>query len=171
MNADKTIQLLLNPIRMRIAQFLAVHPNSTTKQIATSLSDVPVSSLYRHIKQLESANLIVSTTQTKVRGVIEHAYSMSQAPPGNPSTNADFSSLIQQALLASMHSFETYLSKESSDPVKDMLFVSSCVLLLDDLEYQELLTQVSGCISAALENHPKEGRKPRKLSLISEPTK
>ena len=47
----KAVNLILHPVRLRIIQTL-VRRERNTQHIADTLPDVPVSSLYRHIRML-----------------------------------------------------------------------------------------------------------------------
>ena len=52
------IKVLSNPVRMRIIQCMIGYGDTTTKQIAEYVSDVPVPTLYRHINYLIDVGLI-----------------------------------------------------------------------------------------------------------------
>ena len=46
------IEVVMNPVRQRIIQFLMIHEKGTVKEMKNNLSDVPTPSLYRHVKIL-----------------------------------------------------------------------------------------------------------------------
>ncbi|MBR6204206.1 MAG: helix-turn-helix transcriptional regulator [Candidatus Methanomethylophilaceae archaeon] len=48
----KLSDILSNPVRLRIVQYLQIHADATSKQISEGLGDVPVPTLYRHIGRL-----------------------------------------------------------------------------------------------------------------------
>ena len=58
MEGTDLAKIVMNPVRIRIAQYLILHEQGTTAQIGEELSDVPKASLYRHMKMLEDAGLI-----------------------------------------------------------------------------------------------------------------
>ena len=45
-------EIVMNPVRQRIFQYLLVHETGTVKDIRKALPDVPSASLYRHMKIL-----------------------------------------------------------------------------------------------------------------------
>jgi len=45
-------EIMLNPVRMRIIQELAVKQSTTTTELCEKISDIPRTTLYRHIKIL-----------------------------------------------------------------------------------------------------------------------
>lgn len=49
-------EIVMNPVRQRIFQYLLLHETGTVKEIRKALPDVPGASLYRHIKLLTEIN-------------------------------------------------------------------------------------------------------------------
>ena len=74
-------KIVMNPVRIRIAQYLILHEQGTTAQIGEELSDVPKASLYRHMKMLEDAGLIQVVQENKKRGTVEKVYKLNQENP------------------------------------------------------------------------------------------
>lgn len=48
-------EIVMNPVRQRIFQYLLLHETGTVKEIRKALPDVPGASLYRHMKLLTEA--------------------------------------------------------------------------------------------------------------------
>ena len=65
MEGTDLAKIVMNPVRIRIAQYLILHEQGTTAQIGEELSDVPKASLYRHMKMLEDAGLIQVVQENK----------------------------------------------------------------------------------------------------------
>ena len=55
---QELIQVVMHPLRQRIAQYLALHKTGTVGEMKQELSDIPPATLYRHIKVLLDAGLI-----------------------------------------------------------------------------------------------------------------
>ena len=68
---------VLHPVRIRVAQILALGPHTGT-QLRQALPDVPYSSLYRHIRWLLDAGVIRVAGERKVRGAVEHTYELDE---------------------------------------------------------------------------------------------
>ncbi|MDO5559794.1 MAG: helix-turn-helix domain-containing protein [Oscillospiraceae bacterium] len=162
-------EIIMNPVRLRIAQYLMIHKTGTTKEIKEELSDVPPASLYRHIKTLADAGLIEVTDEKRIRGTIEKTYSLVKNPFPDAG-NQDYNGIIQNGLLMLMSSFEKYFSDEHADPQKDMLTMSTSALMLTDEEMIEVLQKFGAIIADAMKNATGEGRKPRQFTIISSPT-
>ena len=64
-------EVLSNPVRMRIMQYMAINGEATTKEIAEYLTDIPRRTLYRHINFLIEGRAILVKEERKVRGGTE----------------------------------------------------------------------------------------------------
>jgi DNA-binding transcriptional ArsR family regulator len=71
------IELILHPIRMRILM-LAAGVVVTPGQIAARMSDVPQTTLYRHINMLIDGGILKVVRETKVRGTLEREITLPQ---------------------------------------------------------------------------------------------
>lgn len=161
-------QIIMNPVRLRITQYLMIHKTGTTKDIKEELSDVPPASLYRHIKTLSDAGLIEAVEEKKIRGTIEKTYSLVKDPFPDADMQ-DVNALIQNGLLMLMSSFEKYFSDKNADPQKDMLTLSTSALMLTDEEMTEVLKKIGGVIQEAMGKGAGDGRKQRQFTFISSP--
>ena len=169
-SADKLSKIILNPVRMRIIQFLMIHGRGTASQFKEALLDVPVASLYRHIKVLEEAQILLVASETRIRGAVEKTYELNhESPLGETPSNGNALQLINSTLIEVMASFNRYFVKEDAKPMEDMLFVSSSTLLLSDDEYEEVLKKIGLTLSDAIQNKPSKARKVRRLTLVSSP--
>ena len=81
MESTDLAKIVMNPVRIRIAQYFLVHEQGTTAQIGEELSDVPKASLYRHMKIMEDAGLIRVVQENKKRGTVEKVYKLEQENP------------------------------------------------------------------------------------------
>lgn len=161
---------IMNPTRLRIIQFLILNETATTGQIKTVLTDIPAASLYRHIKTLELAGLINVVSENRIRGAVEKVYALNtESPISTEPDNAAIAQIINSSLLSIMGSFTHYLQKENSDPQKDLLFLTTSSLLLNDEEFMAFTQKLSDAVSGYIHNKPEEGRKIRRFTFISSP--
>ena len=70
--------ILSNPTRMRIVQYLQLNEESTTKQISEALNDVPAPTIYRHINYLLKENVLIVKEERKIRGTTERLLTINQ---------------------------------------------------------------------------------------------
>ena len=160
--------VIMNPVRQRIAQYLILHRTGTVSEIAAALSDVPRPSLYRHMNVLLEAGCIEVVAQKSVRGAVERTYALVEQPMGNPS-QLEVAGLIHGVLTSVMASFARYFSHGDVDPQKDLLSVSSSTLRLSDQEMMEMLQRIGGVFNDYIQNAPGGERKPRNIVFISAP--
>lgn len=161
-------EIILNPTRQRILQYLAINKKGTTKEIKSALSDIPPASLYRQIKVLLDAGMIEVVEEKKIRGTVEKTYSMKNELI-DPNNHAELDVVIQTALCLIGQSFQDYFARKDADPQRDLLSFGTATLLLSDEEFETLFREISCAITKVLHNTPAENRKPRRITFISSP--
>lgn len=161
-------EVMMNPVRQRVIQYLMVHEKGTVKEIKKKLSDVPDASLYRHIKILADNEVIVVAEENRIRGTVESVYRLNADLFSSLETE-DNGLLVQTTLFSLCKSFADYFAGKDADPVRDMLTVSSTTLMLTDEEFMEFLTKMQEMMLSCLSKEPAEGSKPRQITLISAP--
>lgn len=163
------IELVMNPVRQRIIQCIALRGIATTAQMLDDLADVPKASLYRHVKLLHEGELLEVAEETKVRGTIERAYRLRELPVDKGS-NDQAAAAIYNALMTLMSSFRTYFGKGDRDPAADRLFLNtSPALLMTDEEFDRFSDGLNRLVQEAGCNQLAEGRKPRRITIVSSP--
>lgn len=160
------IEVVMNPVRQRIMQFLMIHEKGTVKEIKSKLSDVPTPSLYRHVKILLENNVIVVAEENRVRGTVENVYQLST---NLLSIEDDDGLSIQTSLMTISTAFAKYFAAGNADPKKDLFFMSGCTLMLTDDEFKNFLKELNEYLMKYISKEPTEGSKPRQISLISSP--
>lgn len=165
---NKYMEACMNSARQRILQVIMTKEEATSGEIGEELPDVPRASLYRHIKVLLDAEVIIVVRETFKRGSIEKTYAMAPQVPYED-TNEEYNSLIQSALMGLQGEFYRYFSGENPDPQRDMLAVGSASLVMSDEEMKEFIISYGELIQKYMPNKPVEGRKVRKVTLIVSP--
>lgn len=161
--------IIMNPVRQRIVQHLLLHGAATVNDIAADLSDVPRSSLYRHMRILQEAGCIVVTEERAVRGAVQKVYALVAQPMGDAPSQQEVLQLIQGIFASVMCSFTAYFAREDADPQRDLLSVSSSTLMLSDAELMELFGRIGAICNDYIQNGPAQGRKPRTIVFVSAP--
>ena len=160
-------EIVLNPVRQRIFQYLLVHETGTVKEIRKALPDVPSASLYRHMKILTENGILMVVGENRIRGTVESIYSLNKS--ALEIDDAD-GVAVQTALLGICASFAKYFSSGHADPKKDLLLMTTCTLTLSDEEFMNFLSEINQVAVKYMDIPIKEGRKTRQITLISAPT-
>lgn len=169
MNSKDFIKLMMNPVRQRIIQYLILHEKGTPKEIQESLNDIPTASLYRHIRALYEGGCLDVTEEKKVRGTVEKTYTLVKQPLGDTPDPKDLPSMFELPLMSLIMSFQRYFKRENADAMKDMLSLSTSTLMLSDEEFIEFSGKIGEIFNQYVENAPADGRKARRLTIISSP--
>ena len=159
-------EIVMNPVRQRIFQYLLVHETGTVKEIRKALPDVPSASLYRHMKILTENLILMVVGENRIRGTVESIYSLNKS--ALEVDDAD-GVAVQTALLGICASFAKYFSGGSPDPRKDMLMMTTCTLTLTDGEFMNFLSEINQVAVKYMDALVKEGSKTRQITLISAP--
>ena len=165
---NKYMEACMNSTRQRIMQVIMTKKEATSGEIGEELPDIPRASLYRHIKVLLDAEVIIVVRETYKRGSIEKTYAMAQQMPYED-TNEEYHSLIQSALMGLQGEFHRYFSGSDPDPQRDLLTVGSASLVMSDEEMKEFIISYGELIQKYISNKPIEGRKVRKVTLVVSP--
>ena len=160
-------EIVMNPVRQRIFQYLLVHETGTVKEIRKVLPDVPGASLYRHMKILTENGILMVVGENRIRGTVESIYQLNKS--ALEIDDAD-GVAVQTALLGIAAAFAKYFSSGHADPKKDMLLMTTCTLTLNDEEFMNFLSEINQVAVKYMEIPIKEDRKTRQITLISAPT-
>ena len=159
-------EIVMNPVRQRIFQYLLIHETGTVKEIRRALPDIPSASLYRHMKILTDHGLLTVVGENRIRGTVESVYQLNR---GALELDDADGAPVQMALLSICASFARYFSGEDVDPRRDMLMMSTCTLTLTDDAFRDFLSEISNIALKYMEIPVCEGSKTRQISLISAP--
>jgi DNA-binding transcriptional ArsR family regulator len=170
------VNLILHPVRLRIIQTL-VRRERNTQHIAEALPDIPVSSLYRHIRMLLEAGYIEIASTRSVNGIEERTYRISETKPPLLS-NEEFRGLsrdeLQQAfsMLVGMilTSFNEYLdATPEPDWKRDRLGCAEFTFFATPDEYTTIWKTVWQTLSDAERVPQSPDRLARKIAVASYP--
>ena len=159
-------EVIMNPARQRILQYLMVHETGTVKEIKKCLPDIPGASMYRHIKILADHSVITVVKENRIRGTVESVYRLNQSALEID----DAEGLgVQMSLMGICTAFAKYFAKGNVDPRKDMLMMTSCTLTLTDKEFVDFLSELNEVATRYMSKTVTKESKTRQISLISSP--
>lgn len=157
-------EILSNPIRIQVMQYLQTCSEATTKQIAEALSDVSTPTLYRHINIMLEQEALLVKEEHKIRGGTERILVINEEKFG---LSENLSQDAYQFLMSLYTKFQKYSERDDANPKKDKLSLRTCILRLSDSRYDELMDEIGTVIEKY--QMMNEGGKARNLSIISAP--
>jgi DNA-binding transcriptional ArsR family regulator len=176
--------LILHPVRLRILQEL-VRGDLSTQELAERLADVPVPSLYRHLKVLLDGGMLRIADTRRVKGTLEKVYHLAVAPTLNAEDLTKFSredhlryfSMYLGSLLEGFADYiETSYAQDgenstSSGPdyVADKVGYSVVEFYASDEELKACSHAFNAALIPLAKNGPGAGRVHRKIAVISHP--
>lgn len=161
-------EIMLNPIRMRIIQELASGQSITATELCEKISDVPRTTMYRHINLLIDNNILSVVSEKKIRGSLERTLALNIGEISKHNTLENASQNAFGFLMNRYARFHNYFSGENPNPAKDKIFLNNSVLMMDDNEFDQFLLELRGLI-IKYNFEVANGRKARDISIISSP--
>jgi len=166
------LELLAHPVRLRIVHALSGGRSLTTSQLGEVLTDVPKTTVYRHVSQLADGGLLEIDGERKIRGVVERSYRLRReravvdAETAASVTPPEHRRIFAAAMAALMAEFASYLDRPGADPATDMVGYRQHTLWLTPAELEALIEAMRMAILPRLANEPTPQRARYLLSPI-----
>jgi len=166
--------LLLHPVRLQIVTAIS-NQQMSAKELARVITDVPQTTLYRHINALVEGGLLKVVSETQIRGTVERTYAVAAPPSLKPEdlrgmTKQDYQQAFLVYLSTLMGAARRYLDSraegEAFDPLADGLDLSLGTLQLSDEEFRALNGRILELVMSAAGNPPGPGRRPRTFTYL-----
>lgn len=161
-------EIILNPVRMRIIQELSTRESITANELCEKISDIPRTTMYRHIKMLVDSNIISVLSEKKIRGSLERTMALNISEITKHNTIENASENAFGFLMSNYGKFHRYFSSENPDPGKDKIFLNNTVLMMNDNEFDEFLIELKN-LFLKYSFEVSDERKARDISIISAP--
>lgn len=175
MTKKTVIDVLLHPIRMRMVRAFIGDVELTARDLVEKLGDVPQATLYRHLKRLAEAGILIVISETPVRGAMERTYRIEpkavrvpQEDIGaiDPETHLKYFSAFVASLLAD---FGRYMRAGDVDVVRDDVHYLQVPFLATPEEFTEFMKEQAALIKRFAELGPAKHRIQRTLSIVTLP--
>ncbi len=174
-SAVKSSELLLHPVRLRVAQSLLGDRSLTTTELRQELPDVAPATLYRQVATLVAGGVLEVVDERRVRGTFERTYRLRG---DGASIDADQAATMTQEehrqgflafIAALLADYDRYLDTGDVDLGRDLVGYRQAALHLSDAELVELLSDLRGVLAPRLALPPAPGRRRHALTTILMP--
>lgn len=153
---------------MRIIQELSTGKSITANELCERISDVPRTTMYRHINILIDNNILVIVSEKKVRGSRERTIALNITEITKHNTIENGAQNAFGFLMSNYAKFHSYFSGQNANPAKDRIFLNNTVLMMSDTEFDQFIVELSEFI-LRYNFESTERRKARNISIISAP--
>ncbi len=166
------IELVIHPIRIRIVRALLFGPQ-TTQELAEQLTDVPKSSLYRHLRLLLEGELIGIAETRLVQGIQEKVYELIQMPRLSRDDLAAVSAedhlrYFTTFMAILLQGFDDYLAAEP-DFQKDIVGYTEAPIWATPEEFAKFTEKLNAALLPLIRQGEGEGRQQYKLATVVYP--
>lgn len=160
--------IILNPTRMRIIQNLSTKKSITTNELCELMSDIPRTTLYRHVKILIDNDILEVVAENKVRGSVERTISLNLNTLTSQNTVDNLAQNAFGFLMNIYAKFQDSLATEKSEIKNQKIFLVNSVLMMNDEEFDSYLLELNALFQK-YNLKASDDRKPRDISIISAP--
>lgn len=169
-------ELVLHPVRLRIAQTFLGGRRLTTAELREELPDVAPATLYRQIGALVDGGMLEVIDERKVRGTFERTYQLRE---GAASVEADEAREMsdeehRRAFLTFvagiLADYDRYLEGGDVDLARDLVGYRQVALDLTDDETMAMVTELREVVAARVGLPAAPGRRRRLFTTILMPT-
>ena len=160
---------------MRIIQTFLSEDELTTAQVRERLPDVPVATLYRHVAELVTGNLLQIAREEKIRGTSARTYRLAlELAQLDAQTVAAMSAEELQAAFGLFSAglsadLGRYLQQPHLNPLDDGLTFAQIAVYASSEQYQQLMTTWHAALEALMKQGPAPDRQRRILATIMVP--
>ena len=168
-------EILSNPARMRIMQYMTINGEATVKEIAEYHPDIPRRTLYRHIDFLIEAGTIIVIEEHRVRGAYERLLKDNTEEFVKSTDLSDSSYAFFMDLFTKFdHYNKKHIKNIHKDFERDMLCFGTSTFYLDDEEMRAFMKEMNEIPKRYEKTHKEKygdeiKGKLRSLSFISAP--
>lgn len=168
-------EVLLHPVRLRIAQAFLGERALTTSELRTELPDVPTATLYRQVAALADGGVLEVVDERRVRGAVERTYRLRtgavhvDAEAARAMSADDHRRAFLSFVAVLLAEFERYLDHDDVDLARDLVGFRQHALHLTDEETAELIEDLRAVLEPRLALPPGEGRRRRLFSTVLMP--
>jgi len=160
--------IIMNSVRMRIIQTLSTKQSMTATEICERMSDVPRTTLYRHIKILLDNDILSVISEQKIRGSLERTLALNTGEITKYNTLENATQNAFAFLMKKFAMFRNYFNNETPNTGEDRIFLNTMILMATDEEFDKFLLELRELLIKNNFEYSKE-RKARDVSIISAP--
>jgi len=169
---SRNFEVVNHPVRMRIFQAL-LHEQLSIHQMAKRLPDVPLPSLYRHVKKLHDAGLLVVAATRSVNGIEERYYTAVQGliDPAELDKSESVDAFAEHVSVYGMvvaQAAAQYVSRRG-EPDLNNLAVRDHLFYATEEEFLRLREAIYALLETAATQPPAPGRVKRRWFVVAHP--
>lgn len=167
--------LILHPVRLRIIQAFAGDRRLSARQLGEILPAIPQATLYRQLRKLAQAGIVLVVEEIPVRGTVEKFYSLQDnntelLPEDLAALSREDHQRYFTAFIAMLLTdFEQYLQRDQIDLLRDGVGYRQVALHLDKEELAQLSQALNQALIPFLNNQPAGQRQRFLLSSVLMP--
>lgn len=172
-SVDSIMDCIGNPLKARVLMLMRDYGPMTPKQILHQDPRIPPASLYRALKSMEAARIIVAVQETKIRAMVEKTYAISdelrkQAEDGGARDAEAYARMFMGFAFNLMRRFEAYAEERANDVRRDVVAFTSVPVYATPEELRRCMDGIMEVL-APYRVRATEEQELRTIALVSAP--
>lgn len=173
----KLLEYVGNPITCRLLFEIESRGRTTTKELGSTYSDIPQTSLYRYLSRMLNDQILEVVEERRVRGMVEKVYALKvrldidEKDLAHDDAPERYFALFSQFSVGLLREFEEYTARDDIDIASDGSGFWLTPLYLSDEELDELASEIQALVNTRSTQTPAEGRRLRNLAVVITPPK
>lgn len=172
-SVDSIMECVGNPLKARVLMLMKEYGPMTPKQILNEDPRIAPASLYRALKSMEEARVIVTVSETKVRAMVEKTYTLNEElkkqykESAIPDAEA-YAKMFMGFAFNLMRRFEAYATQHTNDVRKDAVEFSSVPIYATPDELRRCMDGIMEVL-APYRVRSSDEQELRSIALVSAP--
>ena len=174
---DKLLSCFGNPVKTKLFLEFYEQKQVTTGQLLEKYSEIPQTTLYRHLKKMLTDNIIKVVGENHIHGRVEKVYSLGfdyDKSVENMAAENDgktYLHIVTQNMIGILREFQEYISKANIDLASDGsgFLVEPIYATVEELK--EATVKIKAILSPLKTNQPNGKCKLRNICIIATPPK
>ena len=173
----KLLEYVGNPLMCRLLFEIDSRGQATTKELASTYSDIPQTSLYRYLSRMLNDGILEVVEERRVRGMVEKVYALKVSIEIDEKdllcddAAERYYKLFSQFSVGLLREFQEYTERGGIDIANDGSGFWLTPLYLNDKELDELAADIQALMNKRATCLPADGRKLRNVAVIITPPK
>lgn len=171
MSIHDELNLLLHPVRLRIVTEIFGR-EMTSKQLGEALPDIAQATLYRQIKALLDAGLLIVVSEASVNGATERTYRLDEKQLNfkgrmesvEAEEHVRYFSIFAASLIDTFARYAQHTAPKQIS--EEAMLYSSAVVYLSEEEKQDFEQAIEAAFNAVIGNRPSQDRQRHTLASV-----
>jgi hypothetical protein len=174
---EQLLDCLTNPVKCKLFLAVAAKKRATAKQLTETHPDIPLTSLYRYLKNMTESGILQVVEEHQIRGTVERVYAVAVDFAADikkimaENDGQGYMLLFSGFVTGLMREFREYAGRADIDLLRDGSGFTTAPVYATREELEQAIREIGAIIYPLTQNKQTEGRRLHSISIITTPPK